>query len=655
MVTNSGGKIAISLPDDLHSVLTPDQIAIAEKLLIELSSTGEDALVRHGGVDEHTRGRNRFEILHDALAAPLLDWIARWRRKRAVDEERQAAAQRLQEEREAAEQRLRHEQMKAELARQEAAAKYRKLIGYILGALTVASIVGAILLGEHDYEKRRQFSELAIAEADAPTSDFRKRLLVLLASQQSWERGIWHILPAPLSLKKKVNASLKRSVLRSPSAGGDFDAVGTSHDGLRFAAVDIRAGTVVIFDVETGKSIQSQTLPGGLRYLLGSDGLPERQPDIKVSKIQVASSSGPVPPAVGFVDGLDTPVIYYRGIIYYTPSAEPEADSWFTEDVADHLKDNLAETQALPWVEISGGTIVVQFSQRMGTQARIARLGYKPGSPGGFELAFLSPPVHNPGFGYNPVLSTRSGLPDRYAYLRLENANPPPGQLRKLQAVVGDLADMNGNPKALGIGESTNANAILAEATRSSAGPLLPSVAFSDEGYGMVVRDGRSWFTFVIDGSNMLQPGRRLQLGAIQGGAPTDVGGDFGTRPIAAVQIEDKWRIAWLQRNGVAVADEAEAGGALIARADGPLLSGLDGAYRLNFSSNGRFLMLKRQVFGGKPSLRIWDLAVGRGTAPADLSALACRDAKVDPRGSALSNTERPALFQDAIPQPCGG
>jgi hypothetical protein len=663
MVTSSGGKVAISLPDDLHSVLTTDQIAIAEKLLIELSSAGENALVRHGGVDEHTRGRNRFEILHDALAAPLLDWIARWRRKQAVDQERQAAAQRLQEERDAAEQRLRLEQTKAELARQEAAAKYRKLIGYILGAFAFALIVGAVLLGEHNYEERWQFSELAIAEANAPTPDFRKRLLVLLASEQSWERGIWHILPAPLSLKKKIHASLERSVLRSPTAGGDFDAVGTSHDGLRFAVVDIRAGTVAVFDVETGKSIWSQALPGGLRSLLGSDRLTERPPDIKVSKIQVASSGGTVPPAVGFVDGLATPVIYYRGIIYYTPSAEPNADSWLTEDIADHLKDNLTETQAFPWVEISGGTILVQFSQRLGTQARIARLGYKSGSPSGFELASLSPPVRNPGFGFNPVLSARmSGLPDRYAYLRLENATPLPGQLRKLQAIVGDLADMSGNPKALDIGEPTNANAMLTEATRIGAGPLLPSVAFSDEGYGLVVRDGRSWFTFVIDGSGMLQPGRHLQLRPIEDGTAIEAGGDFGTRPIAAVQIENKWRIAWLQRNGVTVADEAEAGGTLIARTDGPLLSGLDGGYRLSFSSNGRFLMLKRQSFGGKPSLRIWDLDVGRtgierptvSGRPADLSALACREAKVDPRGSALSNTERPALFQDAIPQPCG-
>ena len=121
MVTNSGGKVAVSFPDDFGAILTSGQMRLAMDLLSDLSSAGENAVVRRGGADENVSGENRFEIVHDALAGPLLDWILRWRRHRtateAAEREREQANLLLRQTRETAERALREERERAGIRR----------------------------------------------------------------------------------------------------------------------------------------------------------------------------------------------------------------------------------------------------------------------------------------------------------------------------------------------------------------------------------------------------------------------------------------------------------------------------------------------------------------------------------------------------------
>ena len=87
--------------------------------------------------------------------------------------------------------------------------------------------------------------------------------------------------------------------------------------------------------------------------------------------------------------------------------------------------------------------------------------------------------------------------------------------------------------------------------------------------------------------------------------------GPFFAPPLAAVQIGNHWRFAWQGRNGIwlAESDERNPG---VARpiGDGPLLHGMTTGFKLQFTSNGDYLILNRGLMGsGSPTLvRVWDL-----------------------------------------------
>jgi hypothetical protein len=85
--------------------------------------------------------------------------------------------------------------------------------------------------------------------------------------------------------------------------------------------------------------------------------------------------------------------------------------------------------------------------------------------------------------------------------------------------------------------------------------------------------------------------------------------------PVAAVQLSNTLRFAWLSDAGIWVADATPAANRSVnaARAPGvsaPLLVGEPGGSRLRFSRSGEFLLLQQQPhYGGPIQVRVWNLS----------------------------------------------
>ena len=88
-------------------------------------------------------------------------------------------------------------------------------------------------------------------------------------------------------------------------------------------------------------------------------------------------------------------------------------------------------------------------------------------------------------------------------------------------------------------------------------------------------------------------------------------------RPLlAATKTGEQWRFAWFVPanpdekvvSGLVVMESpAEAGATASPISSGPLLTGLENGWRLNFSHDGRFLTIQQRM-GGRNQVRIFDL-----------------------------------------------
>jgi WD40 repeat protein len=170
LVTPSGTKIALSVPDLAQLAEVP-----GEELgrVVERLSAGDVRILRPVASGDHG-GAPPYEIFHDALARPILDWRTRYSRT----EEEQRLAARLAEEREEKEQAQRET-----LAAQEREEKERRrarifrtlMIFSILLVLVAAAAVAFALLQKADADAqaaRAQSSLLAnrlTAAATDPT------------------------------------------------------------------------------------------------------------------------------------------------------------------------------------------------------------------------------------------------------------------------------------------------------------------------------------------------------------------------------------------------------------------------------------------------------------------------------------------------------
>ena len=130
----------------------------------------------------------------------------------------------------------------------------------------VALLIVCAILVASSYERRLEFSDLAISRVEGTYGpDYRKRLIMLLASWRSWNDGVVRWMPNFLAERAEVATEIVKSLQISPVAGGDFDAVGARSDGAQFASLDEVRKDVRVYETETGNILWSASLPENLR------------------------------------------------------------------------------------------------------------------------------------------------------------------------------------------------------------------------------------------------------------------------------------------------------------------------------------------------------------------------------------------------------
>jgi WD40 repeat protein len=223
LVTPSGTKIALRIADlaDYASV-SPEKL---------------ESLVEHlaGGVRVlRPAGDGRFEIYHDALAGPILDWRGRW------DEQRRRR-------------RERHRLL-----------VFSSAFVALLALVTGVSLLAVWALNQRQSAQRRETSATALALASAANLQQNHRLDVsLLLAREAYELN-----PSP-EARESLITSFQRA--RQVAALGIFRAdtlgvnsVALSPDGQRLATAGGQVG-VRLWDVRTGRRIQLRGTTKGIQ------------------------------------------------------------------------------------------------------------------------------------------------------------------------------------------------------------------------------------------------------------------------------------------------------------------------------------------------------------------------------------------------------
>ncbi len=152
LVTSGGTKIALTAKDlSGYSKLPVSEI---DPVLRHLSSPKLHILRPVAAEDGH--GESRFEIFHDALARPIVDW-----RTRVEEEELDAQVGRERAEKESA------QRAAAEAERREAQERKRKRLALGLLGVAIAALLGGAALFAVEQEKRADQREAATHSVEA--------------------------------------------------------------------------------------------------------------------------------------------------------------------------------------------------------------------------------------------------------------------------------------------------------------------------------------------------------------------------------------------------------------------------------------------------------------------------------------------------------
>jgi hypothetical protein len=615
MVLPSGQKVAVKLLD-LASVLTVVQQNLAVSILDRLSTDQTRRLIKMvAGMKD---SEPHYQILHDAMAIPLLGWVEQWKSDdRAARERREAESERA--------------------AAQEREARVRRRARTFV-VLAVAAVVVAIIgvVWNKYWEAKTQVDRLTSFAQNDPRSGFRLPLLFSLGALE--EAGWW---PIDKTGPDKV---LRTRLLRSPRDGGSFSAMGFDPATNTIAWIDQQSLVVCKLHRTENCSASSESAADSpaksSRYVLamppeGSAGKLDQSKNGRLSQNQF--------PSVGFVTGIDTPVIYRRGLIYSW-----NGQGWISDDLADLLPD----TQQYPGMivgEIMSGGLRVTFNDWPSSRMWATHLAFDAGSPRRWVPAPATDKWLNatwPPGSPSPVVSANGALA---AYVFADGI--PGGGLRR---VLNIASVQQSGPNASAKVELEKISAESGTSTSAQAAGIRPGLGFTaDNGFLAVlyrdVKENRE--VKLLDLSRRPVVGQSFQIATERA---LLLGNPFSFPPVAAVGLSGAsnatspktWRFAWLTHRGVRLL-EGEADGVLRDTAKKTLLSGVDNTSRLDFSADGTFLVMQSSDFVRRMvSVRVWD------TGPAweqvidkagDLRALrklACRVAAIDTDDSLVENFE---------------
>jgi hypothetical protein len=620
MVLPSGQKVAVKLLD-LSPVLTDVQQNLAESILGKLSSDQTRRLIKMvAGVKD---SEPHYQILHDAMAIPLLGWVEQWK----SDDRAARARKEAESERAAAQEREARVRQRA-----------RTFAAFVVAGV-VLFIMGAV--GYRYWEVRKEVERLTSFAQNDPRSGFR---LPLLFSLGALEKANWWRID-----RTDPDKVLRARLLRSPRDGGSFAAMGFDPATSVVAWIDQQS--LVVCDLgQTANCGASESIANSSakppRYTLplpmdGYGEVPDQSRNVRLRQNQF--------PSVGFVTGLDVPVIYRGGLIY-----SRDGDRWIRDDLADLLPD----TQQYPGMivgEVLNGGLRITINDWPSSRMWATHLAFDAKSPrrwvpalGADKWLNVTWLPGNPG----PVVSSNGSFA---AYILTDRISG--GGLRRVVNVTSvKQSETNGSAEekieleriSVESGTSTSAQAVVPAGTRPglgfTAGNRFLAVLYRDLKRDRHIRlldlatrpVSSTTFQFATD----VEPAELL-------------GNQFSFPPIASASISvtsnaasKTWRFAWLIKSGVRFV-EADSRGVLHEIEKTTLLSGVDNASRLDFSADGTFLVMQSPDFVRRTvSVRVWDIGpawkkvVEEARDFRALRTLACRVAAIDTDDSVVEKFE---------------
>jgi hypothetical protein len=467
-----------------------------------------------------------------------------------------------------------HSLEEAEQARLKAR---RKLQTYALAFICVLLAVAGMHAWKDFSSSDERSKRLAEFSNVDDARNFRLRVQ-LLSAALAISQGRWSLFISGREARKKLESAL----LLSPVQSGAGDTIGLSDDGTRIAALDGK--TIREFEVGNGSEVQSSA------YTLPPD-------PIDLSNVPGIST-------IGFVANSQSPVLYKEGYLYRRGMAPMQIRDLYPQsfDKADNprfvpvdfvqglvqaiLPDRFDDPEN--WVEVLRALPPGENTVALGSSQHVAA-----------RIVWYGPQ-------HWPVLSTRS---DNAAYV---------GKPRDKDIYTGIVLTSLSNPTF-----TTLLHAFPKD--RPAEYDSYISMVFADSGNALVVRDSQTTlriFSTARDLRSRLllreRPTPVIQIpdilqGRVQPRRPN-------MRPLlAASKAGGEWRFAWLTPDGVAaIKTQLSVPDAVAVLSDSQLLTGpvdLENAYRLSFSSDGRYLTLVLRprmptMAGRRDPMRylVWDL-----------------------------------------------
>jgi hypothetical protein len=538
-----------------------------------------------------------YSLGHDALAPSLFHW--------------KEARKKVFEERERAQKRTRH------------------ITNYAVALiLTLVMVTGASLYFSVNAKKSAVWAVLRSTDTESQT---RARLLLLAALEKNTSALEGMVLPMP-----EVEAKLRDTLIRAPVFASVSAAVGFAGDGNALVLITPNGEVIT-------KSLRATARQG--------TGVPSWKVDLP----PIVSSAVF---AAGFVEGLDSPVIYKDDKLLFNAK-----DGVKTGDVNQLNPQGEKGSQKFP--DFGGGVFrLTAWGQAQGlvTTLKFYDLQYDPANET-FKPVVQPPTSISFASRFTPVYAETSQL---FAFTERDERGQGDDASIGIELYVASRNDPLDNDRRPIFSLRRDANP--SGLSPKASGNLIPSsIAFLPDGDALVYRETIGRFTLIegisrrsnqaIAASSYTIPQSELSPAL----DPLRPQWPFGRPVLAAARNQNGFRVAWLTDKGMSVFHSQPGQQQLTALPDrSALLTSLrpvDSFTHLRFSNDGELLLLSQQL-GNQVVVRVWDISDARLQKIKLLSRdgllrEACQITKIDPGGNMLTNDEFRQLPVPLKLQPC--
>jgi hypothetical protein len=627
MVLPSGQKVTVQLKDLLPHLENSEK-EYADEILRALSSGSNASLLKRVAPPPGEQEIS-YQIIHDAMAVPILDWIDRFNRASRIRSEKRKVVVRA------------------------------LLIG--LGALAAVACLGVAYVWARG-ERAANFGQMLNFADLNPISGFRLPLLLSLSALDQATNQWWWLLD-----RDRASEVLVKRLAHAPRFGGTFAATGFDPESDRIAWLDKAGGVYAcsLLDTENCEQSQKQTFP-------------VLSPQNLEMKSRNAAFQTPATKAIGYVDGIESPVVISNGFIHYLSNG-----SWDHVDV-DDIVSNI-DTSGFVSMDIGRGKIRVNSSDWKQARSTVFTVVFNVD-----EKEFVkSVDVLKFDWGNTNKLVPMTSASGKFAvaiYVEGDTKGLTPCQ---------SLGSFEQNADMPNKAVTLNVWAAQGDPWKNPlcSTPLpqvRPGLGFSnDEKWvGAIFARNQRPYIQVFNATNGAKPEYENEFESLGAGGSAGGGGGaaaegppftFGTLALhagAPANSESQWRFAWQTPTGVRV----EPGGSVDVNAklargrnssvyqygsvpppQSPLL-----AWKLGFSDRGSLLAMQSMDFREKQwTIMVWDLSKEWGTriqklvndGGKPLRDFVCEVASFDPSSDGdhpVFTDPEAVVWQPEYAKPCG-